>query len=359
MIPHLYIHIPFCNSICYYCDFTHRLYDTSVVDKWLNRLEKEIDNLKDKDFETIYLGGGTPSCLSLDELNRLLSLIKPLALKVKEYTIEINPESLSEEKIKLFKDYGINRFSIGVQTSNDDELKVLGRKHSFKDAKKCINLLHKYKLNNISCDLMYSFPTQTFKSFKKSIKDIINLDIKHISIYSLTIEDHTVFKAKGYKPFDEEIEAKIYEYMVNELKKNGFNQYEVANFSKRGYESKHNLGYWLYHDFVGLSLGASGKENHTRYTNTSSFDKYLKSKDIKEEIIKLTKNDEMFENIMMSLRLKKGLNIDEFNIRYNTDLLDVYKEAIKKNRKLLSINKGYLSVKNREILNEILIDFMD
>jgi len=358
MIPHLYIHVPFCNSICYYCDFTHRIYDKPLVDKWLDRLEKEIKQLKHNNFETIYIGGGTPSCLSINELHRLLTLIKPLSKKVKEYTIEINPESINEEKVKLFKDFNINRFSIGVESSSNKELKVLGRKHSFNDVKRAINLLHSYKLNNISCDLMYSFPSQTFTSFKKSIKDIIALDIKHISIYSLTIEDHTVFKNKGYKPFTEDKEAKFYEYMVQELKDDGFNQYEVANFSKKGYESKHNMGYWLYHDFIGLSLGASGKENHIRYTNTSSFDSYLKNDDIKEEIVHLSKEDEMFENIMMSLRLKKGLCISDFNKKYKADLLKQYIEPINKNRANISLKNGYISVKNREILNEILVDFL-
>ena len=192
-IKHLYIHVPFCNSICFYCDFCHRVYDSDLVDKWLNKLEKEInDNCKDQ-YETIYIGGGTPSCLSINQLDRLLSLIKPYSNDVIEYTIEINPESLDIDKINLLNKYHINRVSMGVQSSDNEILKNIGRRHTFEDVKKAINLLKENGINNISVDLMYSLPNQTIDILNTTIDDILSLNVPHISLYSLTIEENSVF----------------------------------------------------------------------------------------------------------------------------------------------------------------------
>ena len=267
-IKHLYIHVPFCNTICFYCDFAHRVYDFSLAEKWLERLEKEITgNCKDQ-YETIYIGGGTPSCLNDDQLDRLLCMIDPYANEVAEYTIEVNPESLNINKINIFKKHHVNRISMGVQSSDDDILKTLNRKHTFDDVRKGIKMLKENGLCNISVDLMYSLPGQDMDILKKSIEDILLLDVPHISLYSLTIEENSVFGKKGVRSLDEEIEADMYEYIDKELKRNDYIHYEVSNFCKEGYESRHNMSYWLYEDFLGLSLGASGKIRNRRYTNT-------------------------------------------------------------------------------------------
>ena len=354
---HLYIHVPFCKTICSYCDFCHQIYNKDTVNKWLDTIALEIKEKCEGNYETIYIGGGTPTSLTTDELEKLLSLIKPYTNNILEYTIEVNPESLDLDKVKLFNEYGINRISMGVQTSNNDLLKMLIRHHTFDDAKDKIQLLKDNGLNNISIDLMYSLPNQTLEMLDKTIEDFILLDIPHVSIYSLNVEENTVFGKKGITSLDEEIEADMYEMIINKLEKAGYRQYEVSNFSKEGFKSKHNIAYWKYEDFLGISLGASSKLGNLRYTNTRNFNEYFIDYNSKSEDLILTKKDMMFENIMMSLRMKDGLNIDEFNNRYDTNLLEVYKDALENNN--LSIENGCLKVKDLEILNNTLLDFMD
>ena len=355
-IKHLYIHVPFCKTICYYCDFCHRIYDSKIVDKWLNRLQKEVKESCFEQYETIYIGGGTPTSLNSDELRRLLELIKPFSKSVIEYTIEVNPESLDLDKILLFKEYGINRISMGVQSSDDKILKSLNRNHSFGLVKQKIQLLKDNGLDNISVDLMYSLPNQTIAILDKAIKDILELDVPHISLYSLTIEDNTVFKAKGYEPLDIDTEADMYELIDKTLKENGYVHYEVSNFCKPGYQSKHNLAYWNYDNYLGLSLAGSSKVENRRWTNTRSFEKYFNDENIKDEDLLLDINDLKFENIMMSLRTIYGLNIEEFNKKYDCDLLSDYRKGISNPN--VYIEDGYLKVKNLEILNNTLLDFM-
>lgn len=357
-VKHLYIHVPFCKTICSYCDFCHRVYNEDFSDKWLNRLKKEFKECEGESYSTIYIGGGTPTSLSNKQLESLLKLVKPYSSKVKEYTIEVNPESLNEDKVKLFKKYGINRVSIGLESSNDKLLKLMNRHHSFDDVKDSVELLRKYGINNISLDIIYSLPTQTMQDLIKTVKDALSLNVPHLSLYSLTIEDNTVFGKKGYKALDEEIEADMYDYIIDELIKNGYNYYEIANFAKKGYESKHNLGYWRYEDFRGLSCGSSSKIGSIRYDKTRDINKYINSKDIIDEVYKLSKEDRMFENIMMSLRTSEGLDITKFNRKYKVDILEHYKEALDKNRSNLLIKDDRLIVKNRKILNTILVDFM-
>lgn len=358
-IKHLYIHVPFCKSICSYCDFCHKTYNKELVSKWLSRLKKEFKECNNEQYETIYIGGGTPSCLDEIELEKLLRLIKPHSLKVKEYTIEVNPESLSLNKIILIKKYGINRVSIGVESSNVKLLKLMNRHHTFDDVRNLVNSLKVNKIDNISVDIMYSLPTQTMIDLKQTIKDVLSLDIPHISLYSLTIEDNSVFAKKGYKSLDEEIEADMYEYIVKTLNAAGYIQYEIANFSKNGYESKHNLGYWRYEDFRGLSCGSSSKINNIRYDKTRDINYYINNDNVISNIYNLSKEDMMFENIMMSLRTIEGLNIKKFILKYKIDPLVKYKKSISLNEQNLIVNENYLRVKNRAIINRILLDFMD
>lgn len=361
MADYLYVHVPFCKSICFYCDFTHRIYDEEYVDKWLIELEKEIDYKSiNRKLRTIYIGGGTPSCLDILEIKRLLEILKPYSAFSEEYTIEINPETLTKEKALIFKEYGINRVSLGVQTFNDSLLKLMNRHHTKEDILNCIEILHSVGIYNISCDLMYSLPNQTEEMFIKDIEALVDLKIPHISFYSLTIEENTVFYIKGYKPLNEEIEANMYEAAKDFLINNEYIQYEVSNFCLNGYESIHNKAYWDYEDFYGISIGASGKENHIRYDNTKDYNKYLYSIYLEKEIM-LNKEDEMFENLMMSLRLKDGLNLYTFKQRYEITVEDAFKDKLEN-----AIKKGYVVIENnnlkctnRAILNTVLVEFMD
>ena len=356
-IKHLYIHVPFCNTICFYCDFAHRVYDFSLAEKWLERLEREIkENCKDQ-YETIYIGGGTPSCLNDDQLDRLLGMIDPYTKEVKEYTIEVNPESLNINKIDIFNKHRISRISMGVQSSNENILRSLNRKHTFADARKGIRLLKENGLDNISVDLMYSLPDQDMDILSRTLSDILELDVPHISLYSLTIEENSVFGKKGIRSLDEDLEADMYEYIDRTLKENGYIHYEVSNFCRENHESRHNMGYWLYEDFLGLSIGASGKIQKNRYTNTRDFRKYLEEDDIRDEDLYLEKKDLMFENIMMSLRTIYGLDIEKFNEQYDCDLMKEYQKGLKNRH--IKLENGHLICTDLNILNSVLLDFMD
>ena len=361
MIDYLYLHIPFCKSICYYCDFTHRVYDESLVDKWIDELKNEISfkNIN-TNLKTIYIGGGTPSCLSISQLERVFSLLSPYSNYVKEYTIEVNPETLDIDRVLLFKKYGINRISLGVQTFKQDILSSLNRKHTKDDVLNCIELLRSNGITNITCDLMYSLPNQTIDVFVDDIKTLVELKIPHISFYSLTIEDNTVFKAKGIKSLDCDTEADMYEKANKYLVSCGYNQYEVSNYCLNGYESLHNTAYWKYYDFYGLSIGASGKENHIRYDNTKLFDEYFNHK-YESERIDLTLEDEMFEHLMMSLRLSVGLDLVDFKNRYNVAFEDYYKDELDQaiSKKYVYINDNHLICRDRAILNTVLLCFMN
>ena len=245
---------------------------------------------------------------------------------------------------------------MGVQSSNNEELKLINRKHSFEDVKQKIQLLKDNGLTNISIDLMYSLPNQTISSLNKTIDDFISLDIPHVSLYSLTIEENSVFGKKGYKQLDEDTEADMYELIVSKLQDKGYIHYEVSNFAKSGFESKHNMGYWDYENFLGISMSSSSKVGDKRLTITRDFNKYFEDYNSKDEDLHLTKQDLMFENIMMSLRTNKGLNIEEFNRKYDCDILNEYRNALKDDN--IYIDNNYLKVKNLGILNSTLIKFI-
>ena len=360
-IEHLYLHVPFCRSICYYCDFCHAVYNDDLCEAWLKTIKQEIINKKiNPNLKTIYIGGGTPTSLSYNHLKELLELLKPYTNYLEEYTIEINPETLDRDKATLLKEYSINRCSIGMQTSNNDLLKSLGRSHTKEDVKNSIELLKEVGIDNISLDIMYSLPNQSIDDLKETIDYTLALKPKHISLYSLTIEDNTVFGKRGVNHLDDEIEADMYELIVKELEDNNFHQYEISNFSLEGYESKHNKAYWLYKDFYGIGCGASGKEGNIRYTHTKSIKEYITSNEL--DIIELSDNDIIFEAIMMGLRLKEGIRIKEFNNNYNTDIKNLFFKTISKhidNGNIIVDERIRCSDKGLEILNEILVDFLE
>ena len=359
MAKHLYLHVPFCQSICYYCDFCHRLYDAATSDKWLGELAEEIKSQNiDKELSTVYIGGGTPTSLSYEQIIRLLSLLKEYTSKLEEYTIEANPENIDEKKIDIFKHFGINRVSLGVEAYQDRLLAMMNRHHNFEDVQKAVSILRSKGIHNISLDLLYSLPSQSLDDFKESLEAVVALDVPHISLYSLTIEEHSVFGQRGYKPLDEDLEADMYEMAVAYLEYEGYIQYEIANFAKPGYYSKHNLAYWHYNDFYGLSLGASGKINNIRYDNTRNMQKYLRH-EYRENIIELSKKDMMFEETMMSLRTIWGIDLKRFKLRYGEDFKEVYKKPLDRYPDAFISDDKYLRVKNRELLNTLLLAFLD
>jgi oxygen-independent coproporphyrinogen-3 oxidase len=322
----------------------------------MDTVKKEIEEECHDQYKTIYIGGGTPTALSSVQLDTLLSYLDPYTSKVKEYTIEVNPESLDEEKAEIFKRHHINRISMGIQSSDDEMLKYLNRKHTFNDAKEKIEMLRRYGFDNISGDLMYSLPGQDMKMLDKTIEDILALDLEHISLYSLTIEENSVFGKKGIENLDEDTEADMYERIEERLNQQGYIHYEISNYAKKGYESKHNLSYWKYEDFLGISLGASSKIGEHRYMKTRNFERYFNDTSSKDEDLYLPKEDLEFEHIMMSLRTIYGLDIEQFNKTYDTDLLARYAKGVA--NPAMKIENGRLICKDLEILNHVLLDFM-
>ncbi len=356
-VKHLYVHVPFCRSICFYCDFCHRIYEKELAQKWLDRLRKEMEDVLRPGYETIYIGGGTPTALGYEELKTLLELLKPYSAQVCEYTIEANPESLDEDKTALMKEYGINRVSLGVQSTDEEILRSLNRKHDFSLIQEKIALLRKYGLDNISVDLMYSLPGQTMEKLQKSLDDILSLDVPHISIYSLMVEENSVFGRKGIRSLDDETEADMYELIETVLCGNGYRHYEISNYCKDDRYSRHNMAYWNYEDFIGISLAAASKIGNRRYTNTRSFERYFSGKDIREEDLFLDKKEQMFEHIMMSLRTDIGLEIETFEREYRCKIEEEYPKGVSNPH--IVIDHGRMYCKDPAILNTVLLDFME
>ena len=236
----VYIHIPFCSNICSYCDFSKIYYNKKIIIDYLNALENEIKNKYNGEIvKTLYIGGGTPSCLSVDELEKLFNIITIFNLDNNyEFTIECNPENLDEEKIKLFKNYNVNRVSLGVQSFNPNILKTLNRKHDKNDVFKTVELLKKHNINNINIDLIFGINSQTINDIKDDLDTFINLNIPHISYYSLILEDNTLLALKNYTPIDDDLCASMYEYICDYLNKRNYEHYEISNFSISNYNKK-------------------------------------------------------------------------------------------------------------------------
>ena len=304
----LYIHIPFCEKICDYCDFTKLQYFRKFAIPYLDALEKELKSYQIDELYTIYVGGGTPTALEDDLFEKLLKIVYIYAKDIKEYTIEANPESLSINKIKMLKKYGVSRISLGVQTTNDKILKAINRDHSFSQVKEAIKNLKENGLDNINVDLILGLPHSSHKILKEDLKNILDLGVKHISCYGLTVNPHTVLYNKGFKEPEGDLLRKYYDIVNEFLIKNGFIHYEVSNWSKPGYESKHNLAYWRNHHYYGCGLGASGYIDKVRYKNTVNLDKYLEGNFVSEKE-SIYKKDKIIYQIMLNLRTNEGIDV--------------------------------------------------
>ncbi|MDF9823871.1 oxygen-independent coproporphyrinogen-3 oxidase [Breznakia sp. PF5-3] len=363
MADALYLHVPFCETICYYCDFKRSLYQEKVVNDWLDALEHELDE-KDinKSLKTIYIGGGTPTSLNMDQLERLLTRLEPYTEELEEFTIESNLESIDAEKLALLKRYKVNRISLGVQSFDDDLLVYMNRSHTVKDIKPTIELVANY-INNISIDLMYGLFSQTYEVWEKTLTKVVEIEaVTHVSVYSLTIEENSVFYKQGVKQIENESEAKMYQMAIDYLTSHGFVQYEVANFAKPEFSSKHNQYYWRYDDFYGIGVGASGKENHKRYTNNFSIQAYIEGSG-KPEIEELTNKDEMFEFIMMNVRLREGLSLKRFESLFHYSFEDLFTtlitKLIKKQAAVCGPTHFIITETGMMYLHDILVSFWE
>lgn len=332
-----YVHIPFCTQICYYCDFSKVFIKNQPVDSYLEHLIEEYHSYDIKKLRTLYIGGGTPTALSAPQLAFLLEkLTDKLDLSyLEELTIEANPGDLDEEKIAVLKDSPVNRVSLGVQTFNDRMLKQIGRSHLEKDIYENIANLKKAGFDNISIDLIYALPKQTMEDVKTNVAKAIALDIPHMSLYSLILENHTVFMnrmRRGKLPLPkEDLEAEMFEYIISELEKAGFEHYEISNFSKPGFESRHNLMYWDNAEYYGIGAGASGYVNGVRYKNHGPIRHYLQAVEagnarVQEEV--LTLHEKMEEEMFLGLRKKSGVSKKRFEEKFGLSFEDQYGSVV-------------------------------
>lgn len=355
----IYIHIPFCETICSYCDFCKVLYQSKWVDQYLEALDKEIKaRYQQEIIDTIYIGGGTPSSLTLEQLAKLFEITNQFhKSKQLEFTIECNIEHITEEKLRLFKKAGINRISYGVQTFHTKYLKYLNRHHTKDEVLAKIELTKHY-IPNINVDLMYAFQKETVEEVKEDIELFLQLDIPHISTYSLIIEPHTVLGIKE-QYIDDTLDATMYEIICHTLKQHGFLHYEVSNFCKPEYQSKHNLTYWNNGHYYGFGMGASGYINHVRYTNTRSINHYL-SLDYDYQKEELTQQVEMENELILGLRKLQGVSITNFYQKYQKQVEEVFDIASLVKKGLLEVQEGYIRIPENKIYlsNEVLIHFI-
>lgn len=354
----VYIHIPFCYDICCYCDFAKVYYKEELASLYLDSLAKEIeDNYKGEPILTLYIGGGTPSALSLDLTKKLISILSVFdRSKLEEFTIECNVSDISEDKLKLWREFGVNRLSIGVESFQPRLLKLLNRR--VEDATLKINLAKEY-FDNISVDLMYGIHSQTINELKDDIKKVLELEVEHISTYSLILEEHTMLSIQQYPEMDEDFNAKMYEYVTSTLEQHGYEQYEFSNYSKKGYESKHNLVYWNNEEYYGFGLGASSYRNDVRATNTRNMTKYLKHDFVMESHL-LEQRETMENEMILGLRKREGVKEEVFFKKYQKHIEDVFDIEEPLQKEYLIKKDGYLSINPKYyfISNEILISFM-
>lgn len=349
----VYIHIPFCKEICSYCDFCKVYYNKLWINDYLDSLSKEIDKRYNGELiETIYIGGGTPSCLDINELQKLFNIIKKIKTNYKEFTIEVNLDSLTEEKIDLFKKNNVNRVSIGIESFDKNNLSFLNRKLVNLDL---INYLKTVGITNINVDLIYALPNEALEVLENDLNKLLELDIPHISTYSLIIESNT--KISHLRSIDEELDYKMYKLICKKL--NNYHHYEISNFAIKGYESIHNLTYWHNEHYYGFGVGASGYIDNIRYTNTRSITEYINNfHEIEHETI--DKKTNMENEMILGLRLLKGVSIKHFEDKFKVKIDDIFhiKELLKEKKLLLE--NDYLKINPKDIYtsNDILINFI-
>ncbi|MCM3360822.1 radical SAM family heme chaperone HemW [Niallia sp. Sow4_A1] len=376
MIQAAYIHIPFCEHICHYCDFNKVFLKGQPVDEYLDSLEKEIkltiDKYGEQTLSTIFVGGGTPTSLSASQLERLCGIINTELQQHQgiEYTFEANPGDLTEDKLKALYEGGVNRLSFGVQSFNNELLQRIGRTHKAEDVFSSIEAAKKIGFNNISVDLIYSLPGQTLEDFKDTLKTAFSLDIQHYSGYSLIIEPKTVFynlMRKGKLPTPgEDVEASMYGVLMEEMTSHGFQQYEISNFAKPGFKSRHNLTYWNNEQYFGFGAGSHGYIAGNRYSNYGPLKKYMQPLEQGEFPImheqKVSLVEQMEEELFLGLRKNQGVSLTSFEKKYNNTVLQLFEKEIKGllDRGLIKIQGEYLKLtdKGRFLGNEVFQSFI-
>lgn len=378
----IYIHIPFCIKKCSYCDFLSFSADRALQKAYVQALCREIEQWEgfaDSKVTTLFIGGGTPSALPSEDITAIMDTLRKKTAsgreELKEASIECNPGTADMEKLLAYQACGMNRISFGLQSADNQELKTLGRIHTWEEFQESYDMAREAGFRNINVDLMSALPGQTVQSYCQTLERVTQLDPEHISAYSLIIEEGTPFyqryaqaerKRAEDEPQDllpsEEEERGMYEATLEILRKKGYHRYEISNYAKEGKECRHNCGYWTGVEYKGFGLGAASLLNHIRYQNTDSMKQYLEGKEITEEIQRLTRRDEIDETMILGLRMMQGVKKKEFLQKYHMSMEEMYGDVIKKyaDMGLLENSPETLRLTNAGIpvSNVILADFL-
>lgn len=359
MVKNAYIHIPFCKSKCHYCSFIS-FTDLEQKDAYLEALKTQIQTEYDgKRLNTLYLGGGTPSLLNITDFMDLFELFK--FERNAEITVEVNPDNIYLEYLQELHNLGVNRVSIGAQTFCEETLKLIGRRHNSAQINAAVKCAKDAGFNNISLDLIYGLPNQTTNDFLKDLETAVKLGVQHISLYGLKIDEGCHFYDNQPKNLpDLDAQAEIYTKTVKFLKDSGFVHYEISNFAKPCFESKHNLNYWENNSYYGFGCAASGYMDNVRYTNETDLQKYIENPLSKASLQALKPQEILEESIFLGLRKVEGINIEEINKKFNIDFEQKYAQILQKYSEFFTkTDKGYaLTLGGILVSNEILAEFI-
>lgn len=359
----VYVHIPFCKQKCYYCDFISYCNKDNLIDDYVKAVKKEIrmQNIQSQ-ITTVYIGGGTPSYIDSKYIVEIIEEIKKKNIsKRPEITIEVNPGTVTKEKLKNYKKCGINRLSIGLQSAQDEILKEIGRIHNFEQFLETYQMARKVGFKNINVDLILGIPNQRIKDLKNSLEKIIELQPEHISVYSLIVEDGTPIVNKIEKGElelpDEDTERNMYWYVKNTLELNGYIHYEISNFAKKGRESKHNKNCWNQNQYFGFGVAAHSYRDITRYSNTEKIEEYIKNVmterlDRNRIIHEIQKEyDAEKEYMLLGLRKIEGINISEFKLKFGDNPIYLFRNELKKltDEGLIIVDEDYIRLTNKGI----------
>lgn len=367
----LYVHIPFCVRKCQYCDFLSGPSDEETKDRYIEALLKEIraaGHTEDYEIVSVFIGGGTPSALKAEAIASIMRTLqeKFFFCEDAEVTIEANPGTVDPEKLTIYRNVGINRLSLGLQSTDAEELKLLGRIHSYEEFLKSYEWAREAGFSNINIDLMFAIPGQTGEAWRQHLYQVAELNPEHISAYSLIIEEGTPFAEQNLDLPDEDTEYQMYEDTAEILERYGYRQYEISNYAKQGYMCRHNAGYWQRLEYLGFGLGASSLYGGMRFSNTHQMREYLKESrnpdQIRKDVTVLSRNEQIEEFMFLGLRMTEGISEKKFEENFNVRLMDIYGDILQKYEETGFMEhietKWRLTRKGIHVSNHILADFL-
>ena len=367
----LYVHIPFCVRKCQYCDFLSGPSDEETKDRYIEALLKEIraaEHTEDYEIVSVFIGGGTPSALKAEAIASIMRTLQEqfFFCEDAEVTIEANPGTVDLEKLTIYRNVGINRLSLGLQSTDAEELKLLGRIHSYEEFLKSYEWAREAGFSNINIDLMFAIPGQTGEAWRQHLYQVAELNPEHISAYSLIIEERTPFAEQNLDLPDEDTEYQMYEDTAEILERYGYRQYEISNYAKQGYMCRHNAGYWQRREYLGFGLGASSLYRGMRFSNTRRMQEYLKESrnpdQIRKDVTVLSRNERIEEFMFLGFRMTEGISEKKFEENFDVRLMDVYGDILQKYEETGFVEhietKWRLTRKGIHVSNHILADFL-